>query len=79
MLIFADRHPQPQFDRHPGLAFADPFSVRLEDGEDLFAMRDALTFQEATADLIDLARAMGQIGVQRRQFEPRADGPRSRV
>ena len=69
MLIFADRHPQPQFDRHPGLAFADPFSVRLEDGEDLFAMGDTLAFQEAAADVIDLARAVGQIGVQWSQLD----------
>jgi hypothetical protein len=33
VLVFHDADSEPKFDRHTGLAFADPFGMRLEDGK----------------------------------------------
>ena len=47
VLILDHGHAQPQLDRDPGLALADPLGVRLENGEDLLSMGDALSAEHA--------------------------------
>jgi hypothetical protein len=87
VLVFDHGHPQPELDRHAGLALADPRGVRREDGEDLLGVGDALALQHPPADLIALALAMGDVviegGQQRRGQavnggEPRAGVSRAR-
>lgn len=65
VVVFEKAHPQSQFDGHTGLAFADPFRMRLEDREDLLVMRNHLTFQHPAANLVDLAFRVDPVAVQR--------------
>lgn len=52
VLIFHDADPESQFNRHPGLTFANPFGMRLEDGKELFFMRDGLALDDPAVYLI---------------------------
>ena len=54
VLVFDYAGPQSKLHRNPGLAFGDPLRVRLEQGEDLLLVRNALTLQDPAVNLIDL-------------------------
>src|SRR5713226_9894760 len=47
-------HTRTKLHRNAGLALADPFGVRLEQGEDLLLVRNVLALQHPTLDLVDL-------------------------
>ena len=67
ILILVHQHPQAQFHRDAGLAFGNPLGMRLENGEDLFGMRNALALQHPAPDLVDLALGMGEVIIQGRE------------
>ncbi len=58
MLVFHDTDSQAQFNRHAGLALADPFGVRLEDGKDFLGMGDAFSQNDPASGLVDLPLGM---------------------
>ena len=64
VLVFENADPHAQLDRNAGLAFADPFRVRLEDREDLLVMGNRFTGQDPPPNLIDLTFGMRPIAVQ---------------
>jgi len=51
--VFDHMDPDAQFDRHAGLALADPFGMGLENGEDLLFVGDGFSLQAAAMNLID--------------------------
>jgi hypothetical protein len=53
-LVFDYAGPHSKLHRNPGLALGDPLRVRLEQGEDLLLVRNALALQDPAVDLIDL-------------------------
>ena len=64
MLVFKNADPHAQLDRNAGLAFADPFRVRLEDREDLLVMGDLFAGQDPPPNLVDLTFGMRPVAVQ---------------
>ena len=58
MLVFHDADPQAQFDRHAGLALADPFGVRLEHGKHFLLMGDGFSENDPSSRLVDLTLRM---------------------
>ena len=64
MLVFKNADPHAQLDRNAGLAFADPFRVRLEDREDLLVMGNLFAGQHPPPNLVDLTFGMRPIVVQ---------------
>jgi len=64
MTVFHNADPQAQFHRDTGFAFADPFGVGLEQGEDLFVMRSLFIMNRATSYLVDLTIGMQTKRVQ---------------
>ena len=75
MLVLHHRHAQPELHRHAGLALDDPLGVALEDREQLLAMGDGLSQQDAAADLVDLALGIAEIEIDLREgsLRDRAD------
>ena len=55
VLIFHYTYLDPEFHRNTCLTLADPLRVRLEYGEDFLSVRDDLSFDHTSLDLINLA------------------------
>ena len=58
VLVFDDARAQAQFHRNSCFALDDPIRMRLEQGEDLLCVRNALALQYPATDLIDLAHGV---------------------
>src|ERR1700682_1061558 len=58
VLVFDHAHTQAKLHWHAGLALADPFSMRLEQGEDLLLVRNVLALQDPAVNLVDLAHGV---------------------
>ena len=54
VLVLDHAHSQAKLHRNAGLALADPLCMRLEQGEDLLLVRNVLTLQHPTVNLVDL-------------------------
>ena len=64
MMVFHDADSQAQFNWDTGLAFADPFGVGLEQGQDFFVMGNGFALNSAASNLIDLTFGMQAKGAQ---------------
>ena len=64
MTVFHDADPQAQFNRDTGFAFANPFGMRLEQGQDFFVMENGFSLNGAASNLVDLAFGMQAKGAQ---------------
>ena len=58
VLILDHANAQAKFDGHTRLSFGDPFRVGLEQREDLLSVRNALTLQHASLNLLELPRCV---------------------
>jgi hypothetical protein len=54
VLVFDNAGAQSKLHRDSGLALRNPLRMRLEQGEDLLLVRNALALQNPTVNLIDL-------------------------
>ena len=58
VLVFQDADLDSQLHWNTGLAFTDPFGMRLKDREHFVFMRDHVTLNDSAFDLVDLAIRM---------------------
>src|SRR5215217_8254611 len=58
LLVLDHAHPQSELHRNACLALADPLRMWLEQGEDFLFVRNALTLQYSTLNLVDLPLGM---------------------
>ena len=64
MIVFHDADPQAQFNRDTGFAFANPFGMRLEQGQDFFVMGNGFALNGEASNLLDLTFGMQAKGAQ---------------